>query len=98
MYLGIKAVITKSFARIHKANLVNFGILPLTFVDETDYDTFNEENTLEIDVSSIDTMNELVVKNITGGNEFRVRHDLTPRQMEIIKAGGLLNYTKQQAG
>ncbi len=97
MYLGIKAVIAKSFARIHKANLVNFGILPLTFVDENDYDTFKEEDILEIDVSPIGTSNELVVKNITGGNEFRVRHDLTPRQVVIIKAGGLLNYTKQQA-
>ncbi|WP_418792044.1 aconitate hydratase [Phosphitispora sp. TUW77] len=96
MYLGIKAVIAKSFARIHKANLVNFGILPLTFINENDYDTFNEEVDLEIDVSQIDTGNELVVKNIVSGNEFSVCHDLTPRQVDIIKSGGLLNYTKQQ--
>lgn len=53
MYLGIKAVITKSFARIHKANLVNFGILPLTFVDEKDYDSISEEDTFEISVAKL---------------------------------------------
>ena len=97
MYLGIKAVITKSFARIHKANLVNFGILPLTFIDENDYDSITEEDTFEISVAQLAQTTELIVKNTTKGTEFKVQHDLTPRQIAIIKAGGLLNHTKQQA-
>lgn len=97
MYLGIKAVITKSFARIHRANLVNFGILPLTFVNEADYDAVCSEDTIEIDVRSISKEAMLTIKNISKGTEFNVRHDLTPRQVEIIKAGGLLNHTKQNA-
>lgn len=96
MYLGIKAVITKSFARIHRANLVNFGILPLTFVNEEDYNGIAAEDALEINVTGLDTDAELEVKNLSQGTKFMVRHDLTPRQIEIIKAGGLLNYTKQQ--
>jgi aconitate hydratase len=95
MYLGIKAVIAKSFARIHRANLINFGILPLTFVDEADYDAVNREDSFEIDVRAIGTEAVLDIKNISKGTGFQVRHDLTPRQVEIIKAGGLLNYTKQ---
>lgn len=97
MYLGIKAVIAKSFARIHRANLVNFGILPLTFVDEADYDAVNGEDSFEIDVRAIGTEAVLDIKNVSNGTGFQVRHDLTPRQVEIIKAGGLLNYTKQNA-
>lgn len=97
MYLGIKAVIAKSFARIHRANLVNFGILPLTFVNEADYDAVNSEDSFEIDVRAIGTEAVLDIKNISKGTGFQVRHDLTPRQVEIIKAGGLLNYTKQNA-
>lgn len=96
MYLGVKAVVTKSFARIHRANLVNFGILPLTFVDENDYDKVSQGDNLEIDVTPIDSENELTVRNTTAGTEFKVRHDLTLRQADIIKAGGLLNFTKQQ--
>ena len=97
MYLGIKAVIAKSFARIHRANLVNFGILPLTFVDEADYDTVSSEDTFEINVKNISKGASLNIKNISKGTELKVRHDLTPRQVEIIKAGGLLNHTKQNA-
>lgn len=96
MYLGIKAVIAKSFARIHRANLVNFGILPLTFVNEADYDGVYGEDTFEIDVKAMSEEAVLNIKNVSKGTEFKVRHDLTPRQIEIIKTGGLLNYTKQQ--
>jgi len=98
MYLGIKAVLAKSFARIHRANLVNFGILPLTFVDERDYDSIAAEDVLEINTADLGQESGLTVKNIAKGTEFKVRHDLTPRQVEIIKAGGLLNYTKQATG
>ncbi len=98
MYLGVKAVITKSFARIHRANLVNFGILPLTFVTEDDYDSIDQGDKFQLPEvrEGILTADELVVKNLTKGTEFKVRHDLTERQAQIILAGGLLNYTKAQ--
>ena len=98
MYLGITAIIAKSFARIHRANLINFGILPLTFVNEKDYETITAEDNFEIGTTSLSKENELTVKNTTKGTEFKVRHDLTPRQIKIVKAGGLLNYTKQHSG
>lgn len=99
MFLGVKAVITKSFARIHRANLVNFGILPLTFASEADYNQVSQGDDLEIhDVrEGLQEGPELVVKNLSRGTEFRVKHGLTGRQVEIILAGGLLNYTKKQA-
>jgi aconitate hydratase len=99
MYLGVKAVIAKSFARIHRANLINFGLLPLTFVNEADYDAIEQGDELAIDNlrDQIKAGNELTVKNVTKGTEFKVTHDLTSRQIEIILAGGLLNYTKSQA-
>ncbi|GAW91304.1 aconitate hydratase [Calderihabitans maritimus] len=100
MYLGIKAVLAKSFARIHKANLINFGIIPLTFMNEEDYENIRQEDKLEIpDVAEQLTKGrELLVKNLTQGTTFRVLHDLSPRQIEIIQAGGLLNYTRNKAG
>lgn len=95
MYLGVKAVITKSFARIHRANLVNFGILPLTFANEADYNKVEQGDQLAIAADTLSNV-ELTVKNITKGTEFKVRHDLTDRQSAIVLAGGLLNYTKKQ--
>lgn len=99
MYLGLKAVIAKSFARIHRANLINFGIIPLTFVNESDYDLIEQGDQLEIsDITTAlregdeEIILSLPAKNIT----IRTRHDLTPRQREVILAGGLLNYTRQQ--
>ncbi|MCX6377206.1 MAG: aconitate hydratase, partial [Armatimonadetes bacterium] len=96
MYLGIKAVIAKSFARIHRANLVNFGILPLTFVNPADYDGIAQEDHLEVAEvrASLASSSPLTVKNRTRGTQFEVRHELTPRQIEIILAGGMLNYTR----
>jgi aconitate hydratase len=95
MYLGIKAMITKSFARIHRANLVNFGILPLTFVREEDYNAIKQDDNIEINTTALDkSSDELTVKNTNTGITFMVRHDLTSRQIDIIKAGGLLNFTK----
>lgn len=101
MYLGVKAVFAKSFARIHRANLVNFGILPLTFVNEADYEKIKDNDEIEItDVRKqiISKGNLLVAKNKTQEHEFEVKHDLTMRQKEIIISGGLLNYTKKRAG
>ncbi|APC09105.1 aconitate hydratase [Neomoorella thermoacetica] len=98
MYLGIKAVIAKSFARIHRSNLVNFGILPLTFADPDDYDRIAAGDTLAIDLSQGLEPEEITVTDTSKGFTFKVRHDLSPRQQTVILAGGLLNYTKQQAG
>lgn len=99
MYLGVKAVIVKSFARIHRANLVNFGILPLTFSDPQDYQCISRDDQLQITGvrSGLGESQVLVVENKTKGASFEVRHDLTSRQMEIILAGGMLNYTKRSA-
>ena len=95
MYLGIKAVITKSFSRIHLANLINFGIVPLTFVDEKDYDQIEQGDELEIDVAHLEDKN-LVLKNKTKGIEISVTHTLSSRDVEMIKAGGALAYAKKQ--
>jgi aconitate hydratase len=95
MYLGIKAVIAKSFARIHKDNLVNFGILPLTFENPSDYDTINDGDELELAGLKDGLSGEkLKLKNVTQGTEMNLLHGYTPRQVDIIKAGGKLNYTK----
>ncbi|MDK2820826.1 MAG: aconitate hydratase [Clostridia bacterium] len=96
MYLGIKAVIAKSFARIHRTNLVNVGILPLTFANPEDYDRIDVNDTLLIDLSNGLKDEELTVTNETKGYKFKVQHNLSSRQKAVILAGGLLNYTKQQ--
>ncbi|KPK22237.1 MAG: aconitate hydratase [Dehalococcoidia bacterium SM23_28_1] len=93
MYLGVKAVFAKTFARMHHTNLINFGILPLRFVDEADYERLNPGDVLMISNvrQAIRDGNLITVRNMTEGYEFTVRHDLTPRQVEIALAGGLLN-------
>lgn len=94
MYLGIKAVITKSFARIHYANLVNFGIMPLVFQNESDYDLVSQGDTIEMSGIKNQIKNGNTINAKTGsGKELVLKHSLTPRQVEIIIAGGLLNYT-----
>lgn len=96
MYLGIKAVIALSFARIHKANLINFGILPLTFADPAGYEQVAQGDFLELpDIRRQLTQGqELKLVNHTRGLAIPVHHDLTVRQVEIVLAGGQLNYTK----
>ena len=95
MYLGIKAVIAKSFARIHRANLVNFGILPLTFDNESDYDTIDEMDELHIDnLNEIAVDVPITVTNITKNKTYQVSHNLTQYDIDIIKEGGTLNYIK----
>lgn len=93
MYLGIRAVIAKSFARIHKANLINFGILPLTFVNPKDYDELHPDDELQIsDIRrQLKDKPVLRVENKTRGTWFEVQHDLSERQLHIILAGGMLN-------
>ena len=96
LYLGVKAVIVKSFARIHLANLVNAGIVPLTFVNEADYDTIDQMDELEIpDVRELIGKSEITVVNKTKGTSFAVNCQVSERQRDIILAGGLLNYTRE---
>lgn len=98
MYLGIKAVIAKSFARIHHSNLVNFGILPLQFVNEDDYNILEQGDILLFRdvIQSLDNNSEIIVENKTKGTSFKVKYNLSEREKEIIKAGGLLPYTKEK--
>ena len=96
LYLGVKAVIAKSFARIHVANLINFGIVPMTFENPDDYDKISEGDELAIPgfaeaVAGADTV---VLEDRTNGAKISLRLAFTPRQREILSAGGLLNYTK----
>ncbi|WP_303860876.1 aconitate hydratase [Alkalibaculum bacchi] len=96
LYLGIKAVIAKSFARIHKNNLINNGILPLIFKDEKDYDGLNLGDSLSLDNILVGVeAKELIVKNETTGKEIKVVLDITDRQKEMIFAGGLINMMKE---
>ncbi len=100
LYLGIRAVLAKSFARIHCANLVNAGILPLVFLDEKDYDGVDAMDDLELpDVrQAVAAGTEIAVRNRTKGTEFRARAVLTPRQRAVVLAGGLLDYTREKGG
>ena len=96
LYLGVKAVITKSFARIHMANLINAGIVPLVFDNENDYEGISCGDELEISdiISQISKGDTVVVKNNTTGKEFKTNVSLSERQRAMLIAGGLLNYTK----
>ena len=97
MYLGIKAVFAKSFARIHRANLINFGILPLTFQEESDYDAIDEFDELMIDnLHNLHPDTPLTVSNTTKNTHFLVNHNLTYLEIETIKAGGTLNLIRLQ--
>ena len=96
MYLGIRCVIAKSFARIHAANLINAGILPLTFADPRDYDAIAQDTQLYIDNIEEGMKNgTLTVTDQVHGFRFTVCCEMTDRQRAIVMAGGLLNYTKE---
>lgn len=98
LYLGIKAVIVKSFARIHMANLVNAGIIPFTFNTPDDYDGIDQMDELVIsDIRSLVGIGDVTVKNITKGTEFTVSCNISERQRDILLAGGLLDYTRENA-
>lgn len=99
LYLGVKAVITKSFARIHMANLVNAGIVPLTFENEADYDKIEQGDVIEIKdiIMQLKNGDDIAVCNKTKGVEFTAKASLSERQREMLYAGGLLNYTKNNA-
>lgn len=97
LYLGIRAVLVKSFARIHKANLVNAGLLPLEFSNPDDADKIKQGDTLTLSgIFEGLTSGTIALNNVTTGEKFDLRCDISPRQASIIKVGGLLNYTKEQ--
>jgi aconitate hydratase len=98
LQLGIKGVVAKSFARIHMANLINSGILPMTFADEADYDRIKQGDNLVLENirEQIKSGNEIVLENRSTGEKIKVNMALSDRQVDIILAGGLLNYTKKQ--
>ena len=98
LYLGIKAVVAKSFARIHMANLINFGIIPLTFKNPDDFEKIAEGDDIEIlgFADGIAAKDELMLKDKTNGAEVALVLAATARQREILLAGGLLNYTKDK--
>ena len=98
LYLGIRAVVAKSFARIHQANLINNGILPLTFANEADYADIDQMDELSLpNVRAAITAGEecLTLRNETKGHDYAVLLPLTSRQRGMILAGGLLNYTRE---
>ena len=95
LYLGVRGVIAKSFARIHKANLINNGIVPLEFKNEADYNEVDALDELVIDnIKEALTKGSVKVKNISKNSEFEVLIDLTEKEIQVIKAGGRLNYVK----
>ena len=98
MYLGIRCVVAKSFARIHAANLINAGILPLTFADPADYDALQPGARLRIDdIRTGMAAGKLTLTDTAAGKSYPVVCSLTERQQAILLAGGMLNYTKAHA-
>ena len=97
LYLGVKAVITKSFARIHCANLINAGILPLNFQNETDYDKISQGDELSLPniKSELESGAPVTLENKTTGERYKLTYSLSERQKDILLAGGLLNYTRE---
>ena len=98
LYLGVKAVIAKSFARIHVANLINFGIAPFTLENPEDYEKLREGDELEIlgFKEGIKAKERVLLLNVTTGETVGLKLALSPMQREILLAGGKLNYTKKQ--
>jgi len=96
LYLGIKGVLAKSFARIHMANLINNGIIPMVFENQNDYDTIEEMDELKIENAreQIEKSDVLIIENVTKGLKYRMILNLTDRQRQMILHGGLLNLTK----
>jgi len=97
-YLGVRAVLVKSFARIHQANLINFGILPLTFKHPADYDKVQPGQELVMPElkNRLKDGQPVLVKNAATGESWEMNCALSPRQLDIVLSGGLLNYIKKQ--
>ncbi|GAB6059504.1 aconitate hydratase [Desulfonatronum parangueonense] len=92
-HLGVRIVLAKSFARIHKANLINFGILPLIFANPEDHARLTVGRAIELKTDELATQMEIPLR-LQDGEQILVRHDLTPKELEIITAGGLLNMAR----
>lgn len=99
-YLGVRAVIAKSYARIHRKNLINFGILPLVFVDPKDYDGIDQNDELELNNvrNTVESKNEIEVVNKTKNTKFQAKLDLSQRQKESILSGSLINIILSKHG
>jgi len=97
-YLGLRAVLAVSYARIHWQNLVNFGVLPLEFVDESDHDAVDSGDVLALsNVRAGLDASQMTVRNMTQESEYGVRHRLSPRQVEVLLAGGLIPWLRENA-
>jgi aconitate hydratase len=98
MYLGVKAILAKSYARIHESNLVNFGIVPLRFLNPADYDSIEQGDELEMPDTraAIREGRPVLVRNRTKKVEYKLAPKLSPRQVEMLLAGGLTNYLKKK--
>ena len=94
-HLGVRIVLAKSFARIHKANLINFGILPLVLANEADYDALAQGDVLRLDLGGLEAGKPLSAE-APGGRQVALSHDLTGSEIAIIKAGGLLNFVNDR--
>jgi aconitate hydratase len=96
MYLGIRAVVAKNFARIHRANLINFGILPLEFDNPDDYDKINQGDKLKISdiTANVNDSGKFVVENLRTGDKIPVHADFSERQRDVLMAGGKLPFIK----
>ena len=98
LYLGIRAVIAKSFARIHCANLINNGILPLPFENPADYDLFDEGDVIEIDgLSKAFSHGSAILRNVTKGTSAKLVFSFSERQKKMLAAGGLINLTRSRS-
>ena len=96
MFVGIRAIIVKSYARIHRSNLINFGILPLTFKDEREFERVGPGDQLKIENvrNCLQVNGSLTIQNVTKGRMFEALHGMNQREIDILLAGGLLNYTR----
>ena len=99
MYLGVRAVLAKSIERIHKANLINFCIVPIEFAEPDDYDKIKPADLLQIDnlLEAIKGRDEVKIVNMTSSFEFSGKLVLSARDREILLSDGLLNYTRKKA-
>jgi aconitate hydratase len=99
-FLGLRAVIAKSFARIHWQNLINFGILPLTFISPDDWERVDEGDILSITEvrQAIQQSNKVSVKNLTKGETLETQHSMSARQVEMVLAGSLINVVRNRRG
>jgi aconitate hydratase len=97
-YLGLRAALAKDFARIHSQNLINFGVLALTFVDPADYDGIQANDVLRLtDLRRVLVAGgDVLVENVTRQKHFQVRHSMSPRQVQFLLSGGLINWMKER--